>query len=52
MEQTTYLKINPADSVIVCLEAKKKGAIVEVDGQQIVLNQDTPAGHSKGAGHH
>ena len=45
MEQTTYLKINPADSVIVCLEAKKKGAIVEVDGQQIVLNQDTPAGH-------
>ena len=45
MEQTTYLKINPADSVIVCLEAKKKGAIVEVDGRQIVLNQDTPAGH-------
>ena len=30
MEQTTYLKINPADSVIVCLEAKKKGAIVEM----------------------
>ena len=44
MEQTTYLKINPADSVVVCLEAKKKGAIIEVDGQQIILNQDTPAG--------
>ena len=45
MEQTTFLKINPADSVVVCLQAKKKGDIIEVDGQQIVINQDTPAGH-------
>ena len=43
--QATYLKINPADSVVVCLSAKKKGDIVEVDGRQITLNQDTPAGH-------
>lgn len=45
MEQTTFLKINPADSVVVCLQAKKKGDIIEVDGQKIVINQDTSAGH-------
>ena len=43
--QTTFLKINPADSVIVCLTEKKKGEILEVEGRQITLNQDTPAGH-------
>ena len=26
MELKTYLKINPADSVVVCLQPKKKGA--------------------------
>ena len=31
MEQATFLKINPADSVVVCLAAKKKGDIIEVD---------------------
>ncbi|MCF2560718.1 altronate hydrolase [Prevotella sp. P5-126] len=41
----TYLKINPADSVVVCLEAKQKGDIIEIDDQQIFVNQDTPAGH-------
>ena len=45
MEQATYLKINPADSVVVCLQPKKKGEIIEVDGFSIALNQDTPAGH-------
>ena len=45
MEQTTFLKINPADSVVVCLQAKKKGDIITVDGQEITLSQDTPAGH-------
>ena len=43
--QATFLKINQADSVVVCLEAKKQGEIIEVDGRQIKLNQDTPAGH-------
>lgn len=43
--QATFLKINPADSVVVCLVEKKKGEIISVDGQNIVLNQDTPAGH-------
>ena len=45
MEQATYLKINPADSVVVCLQPKQKGEIIEVDGLNITLNQDTPAGH-------
>ena len=43
--QTTFIKINPADSVVVCLEPKKKGEIIEVDGRTITVNQDTPAGH-------
>ena len=45
MEQTTFLKINPADSVVVCLQPKQKGDVISVDGRQIVVNQDTPAGH-------
>ena len=45
MEQATFLKINPADLVVVCLAEKKKGDIIHVDGHDIVLNQDTPAGH-------
>ena len=43
--QTTFLKINPADSVVVCLVEKKKGETIDIDGKQISLNQDTPAGH-------
>ena len=45
MELKTYLKINPADSVVVCLQPKKKGDIIEIDGKQIIVKQDTPAGH-------
>ena len=45
MELRTYLKINPADSVVVCLVEKKKGELIEVDGLQVTVNQDTPAGH-------
>ena len=45
MEQATFLKINPADSVVVCLQAKKKGDIIEIDGLKVVVSQDTPAGH-------
>jgi len=45
MEQATFLKINPADSVVVCLQPKKKGDVIEVDGISVVLSEDTPAGH-------
>ena len=44
MEQK-FLKINPADSVVVCLQAIKKGEIINVDGKDIAVLQDTPAGH-------
>jgi altronate hydrolase len=45
MKQTTYLKINPADSVVVCLQPKKKGDVIDIDGKQVTVLQDTPAGH-------
>ena len=45
MEQATFLKINPADSVVVCLQPKKKGDIIEIDGLKVVVSQDTPTGH-------
>ena len=45
MEQATFLKINPADSVVVCLQPKKKGDIIEIDGLKVVVSQETPAGH-------
>ena len=45
MEQATFLKINPVDSVVVCLQPKKKGDVIEVDGCSITLSEDVPAGH-------
>ena len=43
--QQTYLKINPADSVVVCLVEKKKGDVIEAGGERVVLAEDVPAGH-------
>lgn len=45
MEQSSFLKINPIDSVVVCLRAMKAGETISVDGKEITLLQDTPAGH-------
>ena len=45
MHQSTFIKINPADSVVVCLKAFTKGESIEVDGQTITLAQDVPMGH-------
>ncbi len=45
MNQTAFIKINPADSVVVCLIAMQKGQIIDVDGRTITLSQDVPAGH-------
>ena len=45
MELTSFLKINPADSVIVCLQPLAAGTVIDVDGKSISLLQDTPAGH-------
>ncbi len=44
MEQT-FIKIDPKDTVVVCLQPKKKGDVIEVDGKSITVSQDTPAGH-------
>ncbi len=45
MNKSSFIKINPADSVVVCLRPFKQGETIEVDGKQITLLQDTPAGH-------
>lgn len=45
MEKASFLKINPADSVVVCLRAMKTGETVSADGKVITLLQDVPAGH-------
>lgn len=45
MKQTAFLKINPADSVVVCLRPMQKGETINIDGKTIEIKQDTPAGH-------
>ena len=45
MKLSSFIKINPADSVVVCLRPMQKGEVIEVDGKSITLLQDTPAGH-------
>ena len=45
MEQASFIKINPADSVVVCLRPFKAGETIAVDGKEIKVLQDTPAGH-------
>mgnify|MGYP004531290765 CR=1 FL=1 len=45
MNKSSFIKINPADSVVVCLRPFKKGETIEVDGKKITLLQDTSAGH-------
>ena len=45
MGKASFLKINPADSVVVCLRAMKAGETVSADGKVITLLQDVPAGH-------
>lgn len=45
MNLSSFIKINPADSVVVCLRPFKKGEVINVDGRDITVLQDTPAGH-------
>lgn len=42
---TNILKINPADNVVVAIQPQKAGAIISVDGKQITVLEDVPAGH-------
>lgn len=39
------LKINPADNVAVAIADLKKGEVIDVEGQNIDLQTDVPAGH-------
>lgn len=45
MEASSFIKINPADSVVVCLRPFTKGETIVVDNNEITVLQDTPAGH-------
>lgn len=42
---TPILKINPADNVVVAIQEQKKGTVIVVEGVQITLKEDVPAGH-------
>lgn len=42
---TKYLKINPADNVAVAILDLSAGEKVNIDGLEITLSQDIPAGH-------
>lgn len=43
--ETKYLKINSADNVAVAIQALSAGETITIDGQEINVLQDTPAGH-------
>ena len=45
MNQTSFIKINPADTVVVCLRPFVKGEVMMVDGKDIIVANDTPMGH-------
>lgn len=45
MNNSSFIKINPVDSVVVCLRPFAKGEQIEVDGKVVTLLEDTPAGH-------
>ena len=42
---TDVLKINPADNVVVAIQPQKSGALIHVDGHEISVKDDVPAGH-------
>ena len=43
--ETKYLKINPADNVVVAITDLKAGEIISNEGTDVVLKEDVPAGH-------
>ena len=42
---TKFLKINTADNVAVAIENLSKGEVLQIDGTEIQLQEDVPAGH-------
>lgn len=45
MKQTAFIKINPKDNVVVCLQPLTQGHVITIDGQTVEVLQDIPAGH-------
>lgn len=45
MSVASFVKINPKDTVVVCLRPFNVGEQIDVDGKQINILQDIPAGH-------
>lgn len=45
MNTSKFIKINPIDSVVVCLVPMQKDEVICIDGKEIAIKQDTPAGH-------
>ena len=45
MEKAPFIKINPADSVVVCLRNYSKGEKITINDKTITVLQDTPVGH-------
>jgi altronate hydrolase len=45
MQKIQFLRINPADNVVVAIEDLSKGQKIEVDGQTVVVSEGIPAGH-------
>ncbi len=45
MSEASFIKINPKDSVVVCLRPFSAGERIDVDGRTVNILQDTPAGH-------
>lgn len=44
-KEALFIKINPADSVVVCLKNYQKGEEINIDNKTITVLQDTPVGH-------
>lgn len=40
----SFLKINPADNVIVAIQSLAAGTIIKVDDQEVTIQTDIPAG--------
>lgn len=42
---TKYIRIHPSDNVVVAIQSLVAGSMIEIDGRNIVLVSDIPAGH-------
>lgn len=42
---TSILRIHPSDNVVVAIQPQSAGAVITVDGKQVTLLEDVPAGH-------